>query len=65
MIDEPTIDADQAACENCLYWIPNGEGLGECRRRAPVASSASDRSNNYYWPYTKAHSWCGEHEEGA
>jgi hypothetical protein len=44
----------QPTCDQCLFYKPDDETTGECRRRPPLASHS--------WPEVSDHDWCGEHE---
>lgn len=57
-------------CETCRFWADWGERHGACRRRSPgpcaplMPDAQHDLPGQYtaYWPVTREHDWCGEHE---
>ncbi|MGB5177909.1 MAG: hypothetical protein WBP44_04175 [Gammaproteobacteria bacterium] len=64
-------------CKSCHFfgYLPGEEegkgalgGMGECRRRAPVAysppigKSINDCSKSVVWPQLLDSEWCGEYE---
>lgn len=47
---------DTEYCAKCRFWmIVDREGIGNCRRHAPVID---DHGNG--WPNTCGHEWCGD-----
>ena len=54
-------------CECCCWWafVAHDEAsmVGECRRRAPIASgiAGQERPDTPLWPITKGQDWCGDH----
>jgi hypothetical protein len=62
----------ERVCDNCRFWQPTNDGVGQCRRRAPSRIHAdciepSERSSEgddafRLWPLTAPEDWCGEFE---
>ena len=65
-------------CEDCRFYAANSKTFGECRRRAPMASSVVPdldwrNSDDKYptfkeraaiWPIVSSYAGCGEGERG-
>ena len=51
-------------CETCAYWDAAENGMGECRRRAPLARD-SWWAGYDAWAFvdTMRSDWCGEHPD--
>jgi len=53
-------------CRNCRFWFTHNvnHGEGRCRRHAPVwlgiITTLKDE-DNFGWPMTQRHNWCGDH----
>lgn len=43
-------------CEDCQAFEPQGKGVGECRRRAPVVGR--DPLDFAPWPRVERSDWC-------
>lgn len=52
-------------CSGCHYNVvnTNHNGLGTCRKRAPV-TNATCAGNLPVWPMTWPEGWCGDFEKG-
>lgn len=61
-------------CNNCRwfmelsddsYYSGESDGIGECRRHAPIAIVTDAKSRIILWPEVAGGDWCGEFEQAA
>lgn len=57
-------------CNDCLFWLEDHSGYGECRRKAPRPMLRGPDGNVEHierkealWPRTGCEDWCGEYVE--
>lgn len=48
------------SCSSCRFWQNFDDGLGKCRRHAPIVSDGTIEAIR--WPVSKSSDWCGEYE---
>lgn len=59
----PILKKQKPECSKCIYFRSFGNGLGECRRNAPIIVKRDDRvwpNTETKWPVVSAEDWCGE-----